>query len=398
MNRRVLVGWATGCALSVVLAGCSDGSSKATDDPSGIGTVVGTPTQLATERPTQDLPTSNTAPPGVSTAVLHDLTDSNSARMLGVWEDTAVLASTDSVGNHQLTGWSTETGERVWSQTISPTLGAAGNLSQTTVELSYDAVVVFEVWAKDRLDKLAHLTLIDPTTGLTRSSQEIPAFRSQGTTPPWGVFVQPWSKPIEVYLPDGRKESLPKNGADWFLATPPGTPLWSGAGEGWPSNEQYEDSVGTDSVTWDRAIRRYDAGDGRRGIQVIDTKARQNVAEGCVGKTGSTGTLVTSPHRTWAAFGGTAIELKTATIHCNPEVFTIGGQVLAINDEGRMFGYSGTPGINEEYFLTTPDGEITVLAPSADSTFDPTDEDLGTTLAMTEDYLVVDGRMFALPE
>lgn len=347
---------------------------------------------------TATLAHSDAAPPGVDTAVIHDLTESNSARMLGVWEDTAILVKSDSAGKHEVTGWSTETGERVWTKSYSPQLGTSQNPSQTTVALDHDAVSVFEVWKKDRLDRLAKLTLIDPTTGLTRGTRDIPAFKREGRVTPWGVYVEPWDEPTVVYLPDGRTEKLPNREAEWFLTTPPGTKLWSGSGQKWPSTEDYEPSVGTESVTWDRAVRRHNVGDGRFGIQVIDTRTRQNLAEGCQGQTNGLGVMVSSPHRTWVAFGGTAIEVATGTIHCNPEVYGRSGQILAISDSGRMFGHSGYRDINEEYFLTTPDGEVTVLdAEGATSTFDPADENLATTLAMTDSYLVVNGRMFALP-
>lgn len=380
MNRRV--------TAAVVISGLFLGAGCSSADPQA---------QEPTAPPTVELPRSDTAPAGVDNQVLHDFTESGSARMIGIWEDTVVLTTSDSTGQYELAGWSASTGQQVWRKEVEPQLGTESNLSNITITMQFDAVAIFEVWAESRLDKVAQVTLIDPSTGITRASTPVPKFRREGVNSPFGVFVEPWDNRYVAYLSDGRSVRMPSTKTTWMIATPEGSDLWVGTGEAWPNTEQYDDESGQESVSWTRAIRRAPGSGGLLEIEVLDSSQRKSLSTGCAGLTFGAGGLVVSPHRTWAAYGNVAIEIDSGTIHCNEQVFALGGRALAVGDDGQIFGASGTKGVNEEFFVAATDGPVNVLPAGGTSSFDTESETLHQTVALVDESLVVGGRVFALP-
>lgn len=400
MIRRVGV---AGALVALALTGCQgDGDTTPSGNPFGGSSASDSPSPTPEDPETTPVsqPTGPTvAPPGIDPTVLHDLTGGSNAQMLGLWHETVVLASSNADGQNVLQGHSVTTGEKTWEYVIESTLGTGGSPSAITSELQYDAVSVLETASKDRLDKVGRLTLLDPTRGTVRSQADIPAARGIGSFAPFGVSVQPWGKPVRIHLPDGRQLTMPDNDTAWLVPSPRGTQPWFGKSGVWPGTSDEKTKEVVESVNWSRAVRRSEDDQGEVSIQVLDTITRKPVAEGCAGEMGTDRDVRYSPSRTWVTLGNVSVEVGTATIHCNTALTgELSGQVLAINDQGRVFGSLGY-GTSASYFLAEPDGEPQLLdGEGADSTFDPDAENLSETLAMTDDLLVVRGQTFALPE
>ena len=405
MKRRLGV---ASVLVALALTGCGDGTEGPNGNPfSTDGPDSSTSTSPEPSDPeTDDQPTKVTqpegpsvAPPGIDPTVLADFTGGTNARMLGIWHETVVLASSNAQGQNVLQGHSVETGEMTWEYVIESKLGTGAVPSTVTSEVQYDAISVLETWQKDRLDQLGRLTLLDPTRGTVRSAVDIGAAREIISFVPFGVVVQPWHTYAVVYLPDGRQVSLSVKDAAWLLPSPRGTKPWFGTRGQWPGVSPETATEALESVNWNRAVRRTEGEGEQMRVEIIDSVTRKVVAQGCAGVLGTNRSVVFSPSRTWAAVGGAVIEVATQKIHCNIAIQdAVDGTVLAINDDGRVFGYLGFSD-PKEYFLAEPDGELQMLdVADANSTFNPEAEDVARRIAMTDEVLVVDGKTFALPD